>query len=44
MKITRIYCENCGTDHSVYLGLLYKADGWYAKRKLRKAEKNESKN
>ena len=39
-----IYCQNCGKAHSVFLSSLHKADGWYAKRKLRKVKNNENKN
>lgn len=39
-----IYCQNCDIRTcSVLLGPLHKADSWYAKRKLRKVENNESK-
>ena len=38
-----LQCKNCKKFRSVPLGFLHKANSRYAKRKLRKAEKNESK-
>ena len=38
----KIACPNCGKGKAVPLGFLHKADSWYAKRKLRKAEINNA--
>lgn len=39
----RIDCENCNTIFSVPIGFPHKVNSWYAKRKLKKVGKNESK-